>query len=89
MKLSEAEHLINNWRECKSRISVINDIDKTLASGKSVTTIRVAKDGFHTSLELTPIETKMLMNILHNTIYEREQNLRERITSELNIDIEA
>jgi hypothetical protein len=49
----------------------------------------VAKDDFHDQLELTPLETKMLMNILHNTIYEREQNLRERIVNELHIDVEV
>jgi hypothetical protein len=89
MKLTEAERLIKNWRDCKDRLSVVNTITNTLLTGKSTTTVRVAKDGFHDQLELTPLETKMLMNILHNTIYEREQNLRERIANELHIDVEA
>jgi len=89
MKLTEAETLIKQWRECKDRISTINDINNTLAAGKSTTTLRVAKGSFHDQLELTPLETKMLMNILNNTIYEREQNLRERIVNELHIDVEA
>jgi hypothetical protein len=89
MKLTEAETLIKRWRECKDRISTLNDINNTLLAGKPTTTVRVAKDGFHEQLELTPLETKMLMNILNNTIYEREQNLRERIVNELHIDVEA
>jgi len=88
MNLTEAERLIKNWRECVDRISTVNDVANNL-SPESVVTVRVAKDGFHDQLELTPLETKMLMNILHNTIYEREQNLRERIVNELHIDMEA
>jgi hypothetical protein len=89
MKLTEAETLIKRWRECKDRISTLNDIKNTLSGSNPTTTLRVAKDGFHDQLELTPLETKMLMNILHNTIYEREQNLRERIVNELHIDVEV
>jgi hypothetical protein len=88
MNLTEAERLIKNWRECTDRIRAVNDVANNL-SPDSVVTVRVAKDGFHDQLELTPLETKMLMNILHNTIYEREQNLRERIVNELHIDVEA
>jgi hypothetical protein len=89
MKLTEAETLIKNWRDCKDRISTLNDINNTLSEGLSTSTLRVAKYGFHDQLELTPLETKMLMNILHNTVYEREQHLRERIVNELHIDVEA
>lgn len=42
-----------------------------------------------TRLTLSQNEFLMIKNILDNTIREREQNLRERIANELNIDIEA
>jgi hypothetical protein len=83
MKLTEAERLIKNWRDCKDRISTINSLEFFARDN----TARV--ECGTTTLELTRIETRMLMNILHNTIYDREQNLRERIVNELHIDVEV
>jgi hypothetical protein len=83
MKLIEAETLIKQWRKCKDRISTINSLEFFARDNTARVECGV------TTLELTPLETKMLMNILHNTIYEREQNLRERIVNELHIDVEV
>ncbi len=82
MKLTEAETLIKQWRECKDRMVAVNNLANSC--GKVV-----VRNSGTTELELTPLETKMLMNILNNTIYEREQHLRERIVNELHIDVEV
>jgi len=82
MKLYEAERLVKNWKEAKDRVTLVGNLKHSCGD------VFIANNGT-SRLVLTKMELEMICNILDNTIREREQNLRERIANELNIDIEA
>lgn len=81
MNMSEAKRLLKSYEESVERTY---EWDKIIR--QSPTNV-ISING--TLLDITDNEYRMICNILDNTIREREQNLRERIANELNIDIEA
>lgn len=81
MNISEAKRLLKSYEEAVERTY---EWDKIIRQSPANV---ISING--TLLDITDNEYRMICNILDNSIREREQNLRERIANELNIDVEA
>lgn len=81
MNIYEAKRLLKSYEEA---------VERTYEWDKIIRQPPADVISIHgTLLDITDNEYRMICNILDNTIREREQNLRERIANELNIDVDA